>query len=240
MIKIITSCFLFCFVFLSTSVVAQNDGSKSNFNNSVSLIISADFLSQSARTSSNWGATGFLYSNPAFGVEMNYALTNHFIINAGLAYTGNHSENIGQLDYFVYPGENAIHSIKSEDTFRSLSFEPKAKLEFSLNRFGFFWSAGPIISLATLQIKNQTSTFENPKHFNNTAQNTSRAIGYGGQASTGFTYDLTKNLGLSFELGYKSFSHESLETMSTFDGQTESVNYTLNSVFQRVGIVLNL
>lgn len=236
--KIITACFLVCFVMLSISVAAQSDGSENNFKDRTSFKISTDFLSQPAHSSSDWGYSSFLYSGPAVGVEINYFLTNHFIINAGLTYTGSNSKSNGVIDYAVRPEDDAIHTIKSEDKFRSFSLEPKAKLEFSLNQFGFFWSAGPIISLASLHTENQTSTFENPKHFTTNSQNTSTSIGIGAQASTGINYYLTQKLGLSYELGYKTLSHQSLETMHDFGAQTESVKYTLNSVFQRVGITL--
>lgn len=233
--KTITVSFLTCFMMLTISATAQSDDPKNIFKDCTSFKISTDFLSQSRH--SDRGHSNFLYSSPAFGAEMNYALTKNFIVNAGLTYSGSRSESIGTLYYVIQPEDDAIHSIKSEDTFRSFSLEPKTKLEFSLNRFDFFWSAGPIISVASLHGENQTSTFENPNHFTTNSQSTSRSLGFGGQASTGFQYFFSKHIGLSAEIGYKYLLHNSLQTQDEMSGQVQHFEYELNTLFQRAGIV---
>lgn len=183
------------------------------------------------------GASGFLYSSPIFGAEMNYALTNNFVINAGLTYSGSRSESIGMLYYALQPEDDAIHTFKSENTFRSFSLDPKAKVQFSLNQFDFFWSAGPIVSVASLRGENQTSTFENPEKFTTNSQSTSRSLGFGAQASTGIQYFFSKNIGVSAEIGYKYLQHNSLQTQDEMSGQVQHFEYELNTLFQRAGLV---
>lgn len=219
---------------------AQDSLENTSFLDRTTFRLSTDFVNDPVSPNSFWVPSDLFKAQPTFGLEMDYTLTDHFVIGTGLTYSGSYSESVGVLDYFIRPEDEAIHTIKNSDTFRSLSFDPKAKLQFSLSNFDFFWSAGPILSYASLKSATENSTFADPNNFKTTNSSSSHSIGFGGQASTGIQYLFSKKIGLSLEIGYKTVKHKSLYTQHDFGTVKESVNYNLNSVFQRVGIVLNL
>ena len=229
---------LFIFIaLLTTQIAAQNNSVVPSFLERSTFKLSTDFINQPVTPNSFWVPTDFFESTPSIGLEMDYALTTHFVIGSALTFSGTSSESIGVLDYFIRPEDDAHHTIRTVDRFRSLSLDPKAELHFSLSNFDFFWSAGPILSFANLQSTAENSTFENPKNFNSTSSSSSRSFGLGAQASTGVQYFITKKIGLSFEIGYKTLTHNSLYTQHDFGMSKESVTYDLNSVFQRVGLI---
>lgn len=219
---------------------AQDVPANADFQERTTFKVYTDFINNPASPNSFWVPADIFSTTPTIGLEMDYTLTDHFVISSGFTYSGSRSESIGILDYFVQPEDGAVHTIKNSDTFRSLSFDPKAKLEFSLNNFDFFWSAGPILSFARLKSATENSTFSNPDNFKTTRSSSSHSFGFGAQASTGIQYLFSQKVGLSLEIGYKTVMHNSLYTQHDFAPDRESINYNLNSVFQRVGIVLNL
>ncbi len=237
--KTLTSLFIVA-ALLSPKSFAQNVSENASFLERTTFRLSTDFVNDPVSPNSFWVPADLFDTHPTIGLEMDYALTNHFVIGTGLTYSGSTSESIGVLDYFIRPEDDAIHTIKNSDTFRSLSFDPKAKLQFSLNNFDFFWSAGPILSFASLKSSTENSTFADPNNYNTTNSSSSHSVGLGAQASTGIQYLFSKKIGLSLEIGYKTVKHNSLYTQHDFGTSKESVNYDLNSIFQRVGIVLNL
>ncbi|MEX0844619.1 MAG: outer membrane beta-barrel protein, partial [Balneolaceae bacterium] len=237
MIKLISFSIILWFTSVSVPLLAQNSEVENNLWDRTTFRIATDFFSEQAQPSSDWNSSKSFYSNPLLSIEMDYAFTKNFTLNAGLSYTGSSTEANGILDYAIQPEDDATHTIKSEDKFRNLMLDPKAKLIFSLRQFDFFWSAGPIVSFAVLNSESSASTYANPKSFNTLNSNNSKSIGFGAQASTGFQYFLTNNFGLSLEIGYKTLSHKSLYTQIDFTDQKQSADYTLNTMFQRVGVV---
>lgn len=234
--KTIASLFIIA-ALLSPNSIAQDHSNNSHFTDRASFKISADFINTPASSNSFWVPADLFSTQPALGLELDYELSSHFVIGAGFTYSGSRSESNGVLDYVIRPEDDAIHTIKVTDTFRNFSFDPKAKLKFSLNNFDFFWSAGPILSFATLQSATENSTFADPNNFSTINRSSSHSFGYGGQASTGIQYLFSQKIGLSLEIGYKTVTHNSLYIQQNFGTSEESVNYSLNSIFQRVGIV---
>lgn len=231
---------LVAIAFLSAKPLAQNHSATETFLDRTTFKLSTDFVNTPAEPNSFTVPSDLFTSVPSIGLEVDYLLSDHFVIGFGLTYTGNRSESIGILDYFVRPEDDATHTIRTSDRFNSISFDPSVELQFSLSKFDFFWSAGPILSFATLKSTTENSTFSNPNSFKVQYSSSSHSIGYGARASTGLQYFFSQKIGLSIEVGYKSVIHNSLFAQEDFGTEKEKVAYNLNSPFQRVGLILRL
>lgn len=184
--------------------------------------------------------TNIFYNNAFYSIQMDYFMTDHISLNAGLSYFGAKTNRKYGLYFFIAPPPDAITNFRTSYNFASFSLEPKVKIMFRLHKFGFFWSAGPILGLGFVNTDIKGANYSNPDDFSDYKQFRSSSLGLGADASTGIQYFITSNLGLNAEIGYKTLRYSSLYTKLNFPDDKIPLDYKLNTFFQRLGIIFQL
>lgn len=179
----------------------------------------------------------FFDSNPSFGVEMNYAFTDHFSVGLEMEYGGSKRVRNENIIFFIAPPPGTLSNFEATYYFRTIAFQPKAILNFDLQDFGFFWSAGPVFSTAVLNANYDASTYGEPEKIVDTKSSFSASLGIGAQASTGLNYFINSNIGISAEVGYKYLTHTNLKAENKFMKSTTPFQLGLNSVYNRIGLI---
>lgn len=232
---------IICSLLTFTPLEAQNFDAGNNLFSNAIFRLSADFFNQSSGPATvdylSDEQNHLFYSSPFFGLEMDYPLRKTVFLNTAITYSGSKTNRNEGLVFVIAPPDDALTNFNRTYRFRSFAFEPKIKTVFELSGVNFFWSIGPIFSLATLKSDIDAAPFGSPQNFSDYKDKRSRSFGLGAQVSTGIQYFLTRQVGLSVEIGYKHLTHNSLSTsIEPVDGQ-KSLDYQLRSFFHRVGLM---
>lgn len=179
----------------------------------------------------------FFDSNPSFGVEMNYSFTDHFSVGLEMGYGGSKRVRNEDLVFVMAPPPGTLSNFEATYYFRTISVQPKAILNFDLQDFGFFWSAGPVFSSAVLNASYDASTYGEPDKVVDTKSSFSASLGIGAQASTGLNYFINSNIGVSAEVGYKYLVNSNMKAENKFMKSSTTYELGLNSVYNRIGLI---
>lgn len=202
-----------------------------------SIRLNTNFLSQNSHQQNFGLLSNDFYKNPLIGVEMDYKLSDHFLISAGISYEGAKETAQYQITFVIPPSPDALTSFQNTYAFRNFSLEPKAKLNFSLQKFDFFWGAGPIVSAAFLSSEYEAAPYKDPDEYSYLKSHNSASLGIGAQAFTGLQYLFNQHFGLSVEVGYRHLEHHSLDVEEWSGGENIPFGYSMKGVFNRVGLV---
>jgi len=223
---------------------AQTNSNENSFLDRTEFTINTEWFSQKSSPASNDYLKDvqrdIFYDNAFYRVEMDYFITDQISVNAGLSYFGGRTNRDNSIVFVIAPPPDAITHFSTSYNFKSLSLEPEAKILFKLHKLGFFWSAGPILAIGFVNTNIKGAAYGNPNDFSNYKHFGSHSFGLGTEASTGLQYLITKKIGLSVEIGYKTLRYGSLYTKLDFPDDKIPLDYRLNTVFQRLGIIFKL
>lgn len=177
------------------------------------------------------------YSNPYFGVELEYQLFQQISAGIGLNFSRSQVYRNESITYIVAPPPGTISNFYSTYNFNNLLIEPKIAAKTSFYGAEFYWSAGPVFSIAVLNSNTDWATYDEPEIIVESNQSRSSYFNTGVQGATGFNYFFKKNLGLNLEIGYKYFPENKITHFSKHLDSTITYPHQINSFYQSLGII---
>lgn len=179
------------------------------------------------------------YSKPYFGIELEYQLLQQIWTGIGLNFSRSEVFRNESLMFVAAPPPGTISNFYTTYHYNNLLIEPKVALKTDFYSAEFYWSAGPIFSVALLKSSTDGATYDKPDVIVDNYQSRSNHFNLGVQGATGFNYFFTKNLGLNLEIGYKYVPKTKIEHTSSYNQWDSTINYShqINSFYQSLGLI---